>query len=251
MALQQIQIPGDLTGCFAPDLSWAAPLPQGITSTSPGAGVQWGIRMLGSSVAQLRATPAIPSQEKVIFLQSPPFPQAIDLEEKPSFLNYETTHAVGTFLHELPTMHFAFNPEIFPVPKAPTHPHWVAEWTPLLCLGVVAMPGDRISHAGVAGLHHYLFSREHQGTTTVRIRAWIDLLQPGCVFCKSLKAAWPCPNSLLYLFWPFHRLSTGCPHGPGVQPVDAPVPCCSGFSRPPKREQGEIPALPCQGLCWV
>ncbi|XP_030914532.1 phosphatidylinositol 3-kinase regulatory subunit alpha-like [Geospiza fortis] len=41
------------------------------------------------------------------------------------------------------------------------------------------MPGDWISHPGVAGLHHYLFSREHQGTATVRIRACIDLLQPG------------------------------------------------------------------------
>lgn len=77
--------------------------------------------MLGSSLAQLGAIPAIPSQEKVIFLQLPPFPQAIDSEEKPSFLNYKTTHAVGTFLHELPTMHFVFNPEIFPVPTQGTN----------------------------------------------------------------------------------------------------------------------------------
>lgn len=49
------------------------------------------------------------------------FPQAIDLEEKPSFPNYKTTHAVGTFSHELPMMCFAFNPEIFPVPTQGTN----------------------------------------------------------------------------------------------------------------------------------
>lgn len=147
-------------------------------------------------------------------------------------------------MHELPMMRFAFNPEIFPVPKAPTHPHWVAEGTPLLCLGVVALPADWISHPGVAGLHHYLFSREHQGTTTVKIRAWIYLLQPGCVFCRRLKAAWPCPKSLLYLFWPFQRLpvlqqshTALC-----VQPLPAPAPAVLGSQE--RAERNPSAALP-------
>lgn len=115
---------------------------------------------------------------------------------------------------------------LFP-PKAPTRPHWVAEGTPLLCLGVVAVPGDWISHPRVGGLHHSLFSREHQGITVVRIRAWIYLLQPGCVFCKRLKAVRPCPKSLFYFFLAFpHAVhAAAVTHGPGVlQPVAAPAP---------------------------
>lgn len=55
-------------------------------------------------------------------MQLPPFPRATDLEEKPSFPNYKSAHAVGTFSHELPTMHFAFNPDIFfPVPTQSTN----------------------------------------------------------------------------------------------------------------------------------
>lgn len=124
MALQQIRVPGyfqDLAGCFVPDLvSWAAPLPRGITSTIPGAGVEWCIKMLGPSLASLGPFLPFPAGRKSGFLclffgflwggffwwfffgwlgffAVTTFPQAIDLEGKPSFPNYKTTHAAGTF----------------------------------------------------------------------------------------------------------------------------------------------------------
>lgn len=183
--------------------------------------------MLGSSLPQLRAIPAIPSKEKGFFFTVTTFTQAIDLEEKPSFPNYKTTHAVGTFLHELPMMCSAFNPEIFPAPTQGTNRSSLGgRGNPLAVLGgcghawELDQPPTSGRFASLSVLQIY------QGITTVRIRAWIYLLQPGCAFCKRLKAAWPCLKSLLIFFLacPHAVHAAAVTHSPGVsQPVAAPA----------------------------
>lgn len=95
-------------------------------------------------------------------------------------------------------MFFAFNPEIFPVPTQGTNtPSLCGRWDPLAVLGGCGHAWG-VDQPPMSA--RFAPEREHQGITTVRIRACIYLLQPGCVFCKSLKAAWPCPKPLFFLF---------------------------------------------------
>lgn len=113
---------------------------------------------------------------------------------------------------------------LFP-PKAPTQPLWVAEGTPLLCLGVVAMPGDRISHPQVAGLHHH--GEDQSLDLPAAARLW--------VFCKRLKAVWHDPaQSPSYIFFSF---STCCP-------------CCSSHTWPWCGAASGSPCLP-PAFLWV
>lgn len=143
----------------------------------------------------------------------------------------------------------AFNPEIFPAPTQGTNKSSLgSRGNPLAGLGGCGRAWE-LDQPPTSGRFASLSVLQiHQGITTVRIRAWIYLLQPGRAFCKRLKAAWPCPKSLLIFFF---NLSTCCPccsshtqpwcAAASGSPCQPPAPAFLGISRLPKGPQ----LLPC------